>query len=739
MRHNLIFAAATLVPLLLSSLGAGPAPEGAPAPPDSPPRPVTDRYFDVEVVDGFRWLEDWADPAVRTWSEGQNRFARFVLDGLPGVAALRERVRAIAEFPSPGYSSIVRRGKTLFAIKNQPPRQQSFLVLLPSAEDPSGERTLVDPNAIDAKGGIAIDWFVPSFDGRLVAVSLSEGGSEAGGVRVYETATGRALPDAIPRVNGGTAGGDVAWNGDGTGFFYTRYPREGERGREDLDFYQQVFFHRLGSSTADDVYAVGRDFPRIAETTLDASEDGRFVLASVKNGDGGDRSQYLRTPDGKWTRVAADADRVADGRFAADGSLYLLSRLGAPRGRILRLAPGRTDLSSARVVVAESDGSIESFCLTENRIYLHEIVGGPSRIRVVGRDGKPISTLPILPVSSVADLASVGGDAILFQNQSALVPPAWFRASADGRVSRTALVRDSPVDFADCEVVREWAVSKDGTRVPIDVLRRKGTKLDGNNPTLLYGYGGYGISQKPSYAAMRRVWLEQGGVFAVAGLRGGGEFGDDWHRAGHRTRKQNVFDDFAACARRLIELRYTRPARLAIEGGSNGGLLMGAAFTQQPELFGAVVAHVGIYDMLRVEISANGQYNVTEFGTVKNPEEFRALYAYSPYHHVKAGTSYPPVLFMTGANDPRVDPMQSRKMTALLQSGGAKRGTVLLRTSASSGHGIGSSLSEKTAQAVDVYAFLFDHLGVAYRPVPVSPSPRQGEGVGAEDAARTGR
>jgi prolyl oligopeptidase len=328
-----------------------------------------------------------------------------------------------------------------------------------------------------------------------------------------------------------------------------------------------------------------------------------------------------------------------------------------------------------------------------------------------------MGTLPSLPTSSVAGLAPLGGDAILFENQSALVPPAWYRASVDGKVSKTALVRRSPVDFADCEVLREWAVSRDGTRVPIDVLRRRGTKLDGNNPTLLYGYGGYGISQKPTYAAMRRVWLEQGGVFAVAGLRGGGEFGDDWHLAGNRTRKQNVFDDFAACAKRLIELGYTKPARLGIEGGSNGGLLMGAAFTQHPELFGAVVAHVGIYDMLRVEISANGQFNVTEFGTVKNPDEFRALYAYSPYHHVKNRVVYPPVLFMTGANDPRVDPMQSRKMTARMQAGGAPRGSVLLRTSASSGHGIGSSLDEKTAQAVDVYAFLFAKLRVAYTAV----------------------
>ena len=246
---------------------------------------------------------------------------------------------------------------------------------------------------------------------------------------------------------------------------------------------------------------------------------------------------------------------------------------------------------------------------------------------------------------------------------------------------------------------------------------RKSLRLDGENPTLLYGYGGYAISQQPTFEPMRRVWLEQGGVYAVAGLRGGGDWGEAWHRSGRLTTKQNVFDDFIACARRLIEAKYTKPARLAIEGGSNGGLLMGAAFTQHPELFGGVVSHVGIYDMLRVELSSNGEFNVTEFGTVKNRPQFDALYAYSPYHHVVNGTKYPPVLMMTGANDPRVDPMQSRKMTARLQVA-APGQLFLLRTSASSGHGIGSSLGEKVGEAADVYAFLFDRLGVAYRPVP---------------------
>ena len=704
--------------VLAASIGAA----GVDSPPAAARKPVTDRYFGVEVVDDYRWLENGSDPAVRAWSEAQNAFARFVLDGLPNVAAIRARVRAIAEFPSSSYSKLVRRGGRLFAIKSQPPKQQPFLVRLDSADEPGSEQVVVDPNVLDPKGSTSIDWFVLSNDARLAAVSLSEGGSETGTVHVYETATGKALPDVIPRVNGGTAGGDVAWTGDGTGFFYTRYPREGERPAEELEFYQQVWFHRLGTPAASDVSALGKELPRIAETTLESSEDGRFFLATVKNGDGGEASLYLRNPDGAWTKIASESDRIVRGRFAEDGSLFLLSYKGASNGAILRLPAGATDLATATLVLAGADAAIDDYCLTETRIYVSELMGGPSRVRAFGRDGKPLATLDILPISAVEGLTPAGDDSVLFENQSALSPSAWYRAGPDGRVTKTALAQKSPVTFDDCEIVREWAVSKDGTRVPIDVLRRKGTKLDGTNPTLLYGYGGYAISQRPEFVPLRKVWLEQGGVYAVAVLRGGGEFGDAWHRGGRLTVKQNVFDDFAACAKRLVELAYTKPARLAIEGGSNGGLLMGAAFTQHPELFGAVVAHVGIYDMLRVERSANGQFNITEFGTIAHPDEFRAVYAYSPYHHVLDRVAYPPVLFLTGANDPRVDPMQSRKMTARMQVAGARKGSVLLRTSASSGHGIGSSLDEKTSQAVDVYAFLFDRLGVAYRPIAAPSS-----------------
>jgi prolyl oligopeptidase len=314
------------------------------------------------------------------------------------------------------------------------------------------------------------------------------------------------------------------------------------------------------------------------------------------------------------------------------------------------------------------------------------------------------------------------GDDLLFQAQTFISPPGWYRYSAkEGKAEKTTLVQKSPAKYEGCEVVREMAVSKDGTRVPVNIIRRKGLKHDGRNPTILSGYGGYGISLAPRFSPARQLWLEQGGVYAIANLRGGGEFGDAWHTAGNLTKKQNVFDDFYAAARHLIDAKYTSPERLAIMGGSNGGLLMGATLTQHPKLCRAVVSYVGIYDMLRVELSPNGAFNVTEFGTVANEPQFRALFAYSPYHHVQDGLAYPATLFLTGANDPRVDPMQSRKMTARLQA--ASPGSVtLLRTNAEAGHGIGSSLAQRIEEGVDVYSFLFHELKVNYRTLAATKS-----------------
>ena len=371
-----------VLPLLLAAL-APDATSLAAAAPDGPPpaarRPVSDRYFDIEVVDDYRWLENGADPAVRAWSDAENAWARSILDGLPSVAAIRARVREIEEFPTPFYGKLVRKGGRLFALKTQPPKQQSFLVTLDSADDPRGERVVVDPNALDPKGGTSIDWFIPSPDGRLVAVSLSEGGSETGTVHVYETATGRALADVIPRVNGGTAGGDVAWNGDASGFFYTRYPRRGTSGPPPTRVLPAGLLPSARRRPAKPTPTPSaRSFRASPRPRSNPPTTAASCSRPSQNGDGGEASLYLRATDGTWQRIAADEDRVVRGHFASDGSLFLLSYKGAPRGTILRLPAGAADLAAASVVVPEGDAAIDDYCLDR-----HAALRGRARRRPI--------------------------------------------------------------------------------------------------------------------------------------------------------------------------------------------------------------------------------------------------------------------------------------------------------------------------------------------------------------------
>ncbi|WP_437672315.1 prolyl oligopeptidase family serine peptidase [Sorangium sp. So ce131] len=711
----------------------GPAaapPAGAPAPaaaataatpraglsyPEAARRPVTNEYHGTKVVDEYQWLEDSRAPEVQRWVEEQNRLTRGYLDAAPMRPAIRERVKEILSATSASHFLLDEAGGQLFALKTQPPKQQPSLVVLKSASDLASERILVDPNVIDPKGHTAIDWFVPSRDGKKVAVSMSEGGSENGTVRVYDVATGKETGDTVPFVHSGTAGGSLAWRGDGKGFYYTRHPRPGERPPEDMGFYQQIYFHALGAPEKEDTYSLGKDFPRIAEVELTTSESGRLVHASVQNGDGGEYWHYLLDAAGKWTRFAGLPDKVVRARFGSDDRLYVLSLKDAPRGKVLRLPAGKPDLAKAELVVPESASVIQDFLPTTGRLYVRDLLGGPSQVRVFDLKGKALGMAPTPPISSVRQLVRAAGDDVLLRIVSYTEPPAWYTYSArDGKLAKTPLAVTSPVSYADVEVVREVCSSKDGTKVPINILRRKGSALDGTAPALLTGYGGYGTSLSPGFSPLWRLWFDQGGVYAVANLRGGGEFGEAWHHGGNLTRKQNVFDDFAACAKHLVDARYASPEKLAILGGSNGGLLMGAQLTQHPETYKAVVSLVGIYDMLRVELTTNGAFNVTEFGTVKDPEQFKALYAYSPYHNVKPGTAYPATLFMTGANDPRVDPWHSRKMAARMQAATSGTAPILLRASGATGHGIGTPLSEEIEQQTDLFTFLFKELGITY-------------------------
>ena len=678
--------------------------------PETPRKLVTDEYHGIPVEDPYRWLEDAKDPSVQAWTDAQKHRMRETLDAVPQRPAFYEQLKKIYSEASAEYDALQIRPGCLFAIKKQPPLQQPLLVTLTSVDDLSSERVLFDPNQLDPSGGTAIDFYVASLDGKKAAISISKGGSERGDLYIYNVETCQPLNDVVTRVQIPTGGGSFAWTAAGDGVYYTRYPRPNERPEEDLDFYQQVYLHKLGQAESDDTYIIGKDFPKIAECVMDTSSDGHYLLLMVKNGDGGEVAHYVRDPQGKWTQVTHFEDEAKEAKLGPDDHLYLLSRQKAPLGKILRMALDEPILDTAQVVVPEGSLSIQLFLPTPNYLYITELDGGPSRLRVLDHQGKQVASVPIEPVSGVWDLKHETGDRVLYLGSSFLNPDHWSRYDPEkNEVTRTALFTTSPADFSDCEVLREFATSRDGTRVPVNIIRRRGTKLDGTNPVLLYGYGGYGVSLSPFFWPRLRVWLDLGGVVVIANLRGGGEYGEEWHKAGNLTRKQNVFDDFIACAEYLVSTKYTTPQRLCIEGGSNGGLLMGAALTQRPDLFRAVASHVGIYDMLRVELDSNGAFNVTEFGTVSNPQHFEALYDYSPYHRAKQGTHYPAILFTAGENDGRVLAYHSRKMTALLQSISASEKPILLRTS-TSGHGIGTPLEEQIAEAADTFAFFASQL-----------------------------
>ena len=683
--------------------------------PEAPRKPVTDTYHGIQVTDDYRWLEDDRDPAVKAWSLDQLKVTRAYLDNLPQRAKLKERFADLYGTAPVRYSQFHQAGR-LFAMKRQPPKNQPMLVMMKSATDVASERVLLDPNTLSAKGTTAIDFFDPSLDGRYVAVAVSENGSEDGPAWVIDARTGKRLPDVVPRVQYPTGGGSIAWDAKSTGFYYTRYPQGDERAKDDANFYQQVWFHKLGTPPTADTYVIGKEFPRIAEIQLSTTRDGRYLLASVANGDGGEHAFYLRGPQGRWTKVSDFADMLRAAFLGFDGRLYALSTRDAPRGKVIAMPLAKPQLASAPVVIPEGADTIEDVRPTATRLYAIYMAGGPTEIRMFDLAGKPLGALPAEPISSSYIGERLGGDEILVGSVSYVTGPASYRYSPSlGKLVRTALAGKQRFDFADAEVVREMAVSKDGTKVPVNIIMRKGTKRDGSNPVLLYGYGAYGLSMQPAFSARTRVWLDAGGIFAVANLRGGGEFGETWHLAGNLTKKQNVYDDMIGVAQHLIDRGYTKPDRLAAVGGSNGGLLMGAILTQRPDLLRAVVSAVGFYDMLRVESTPNGAFNVTEFGTVKDRAQFDALYAYSPYHRVKDGAAYPAILLTSGENDGRVDPYNSRKMAARLQAAAAPARPVLLRISADTGHGIGTALNTRVEEDADMYAFLMEQLGMTAR------------------------
>jgi len=673
---------------------------------------VTDTYHGVGVTEDYRWLEDASSEDTIAWTKAQQQRTRAYFDGIPWRDALRARVEQLLKAERTTYMRLVSGGSTVFALKVQTPRQRPFLVALTDLDDPATERVVVDPDAIDPSGETAIDFFVPSPDGQLVAVSLSEHGTEDGSLYVYDASTGKVVDEPIPHVN--LMGGSVAWRHDGAGFWYTRCA-------DPAGFRQQVWFREFGDATDQIDLAGGFADERIAEHNLSASPDGRWVMDRVQKGDGGEWQVFLRSQGlgGSWWQVAGIPDECVYAVLGTD-ALYLISRRDAPHGQVLRLpvTDGAT-VADAQEIVPASDLVIEHLAVTRDTVWVVDIDGGPQQVRTFDTDGKPLARAEIPPMSSVSSysgrLSALGQDQIAWPRESFTEPATWWVATGGEAPRPTALRTTTPADLSEYEVTREFATSRDGTRVPLNVITAPGTPRDGTAPALLTAYGGYGISLVPRFDPELLLWLEQGGVYVVANIRGGGEFGEQWHHAGRLATKQNCFDDFIACADYLHDSQITSRERLAIMGGSNGGLLMGAVLTQRPDIARAVIAAVPVMDSLRAETTTNGRFNIPEFGTVEDPELFTALRAYSPYHNVTGGTAYPAVLLTAGENDTRVDAWHAKKMTARLQEATSSDRPVLLRLE-STGH-LAGSLDQSIDETTDQHAFLFGQLGLGYRRV----------------------
>ena len=682
-------------------------------------RTATQDYFGTTVADDFTWLENGADPLTRSWLAAEQAYARRALDAMPARAALRQRLQALLGSTSNAYAGLVERGGVVFALKTAPPLQRPVLVILRSVDEPASERVVFDPNEQSPDGALAIDFIRPSPDGRRVAIALSDGGPDGDRVRVIDLgAGGQALPDTLARVTSAGGGGDVAWSAGGNGLFYTQAPAPGARTTPDASTVQ-VMFHRLGTPPAQDRVELGTGLPRLARIRLESARDGRNLLALVENGRGGDVSVYLKPVDangeGAWRPLASEQDGVRDAQFGDDDAIWVRAIANAPRGKVLRLplAEARSvNWDRVPPIATPVEGAVQRFVVAGGTLYLAEGQTGPTRLRLVDVRTKRASVVALPPPAAIAALARVGRGEVVAQVTDYLEPPLWARVGG-ARTKRTPLVGTSDADFNDSEVVREFATSRDGTPVPVDILRRRGTRLDGRNPVLLTIAGSAGPGTTPDFDATRRVWLDRGGVVAVATLRGSLDSGEAWHVDGMRTRKQAAVDDLLACADALVRRGYTQPALLGLRARGDGALVASAAMTQRPDLFRAVVLASGRHDLLRLQRDAAGEYDTPELGSPRDRAQFDALAALSPLRAVRDGVHYPSVLLLAGERERRVDAAQSRKMAARLQQADPSGHPLLLRTDVFSGQPAQARLADGVEQLADELGFLLNEVMAA--------------------------
>ncbi|HET8554899.1 MAG TPA: prolyl oligopeptidase family serine peptidase [Rhodanobacteraceae bacterium] len=681
--------------------------EHVPQPPASPKHPASTVMHGVRVADPYRWLEDGDAPKVKKWIKAQNTYTEHMLAMMPAGKTMAERVRELA-ITSTTRSAPLMAGGTLFYLQETPPQPQPVLM---ARHWPNGKaHVLVDLNQ---QQGLAITGYWPSPSGRYLAYGTARGGSELTTIHVLDVKTGKPLDDVLPWAGGGTSPQGLAWDADEKGFIYVRFPPPAGD-HTVTQFHAALVHHVLGQPADDDRVVFGKDYSPIAEYQLPTSPGGKHLAVLAKTGDGGPWEIYVQR-DGKFVRVIGKQANVRGASWDGD-RLLVESFQDAPRGKVLAIDPDSGKISQ---VLGERKGALQQLAPVGKGFIVVRSWGPDWWAEQYTHDGGFVRRLP-LPKTGI----SIGGIASESGQSTALItyggwtlPSRWAEYDASNGTLKTVFEVKPAADYSNVVATRIEGVSKDGTKIPVTVLHLKNITPNGKRPTILYSYGGFDIPIRPGFIGAKLAWLEKGGVYAYANIRGGNENGQTWHREGQKTRKQNVFDDFFAAAEALKKSGWTDTRHLGIMGGSNGGLLMGAELTQHSEAFRAVVANVGIYDVIRHETQwANGAYNVPEYGTIKDAVQFKATLAYSPLQNVKPNTAYPAVLMTTGVNDPRVAPWQSRKFTAALQNASTSGHPILLLTRMHAGHGIDASFAQRVGNTAIALTFFAHELGLTMQP-----------------------
>ncbi len=695
----------------------------ASSPPVAAVRPVTDVYFGTPVVDNYRYMEQLADPEVQSWMKAQADYTRGVLDTIPARAGLAKQILGFMGNDL-SRDHFTRRGDRLFYYLMEP---GSNLPKLVYRDGTSGqEHVLVDPATLakDSAHHVALDWYSPSWDGRYVAYGVSEGGSEKSVLHVIDLQTGTTLTENIDR----TSDCIVSWASDNKSFFYLRYPKAGPDTPPSQTEYNAITYrHTLGSNPdgTGDTAVFGRgvsaalDVPEGQGTYVLLSPDSRYAVAVANhNMDDNPNTFYVapldqvRGPRTPWKKIASPEDGVTDVQIKGD-RLFILSEKGASHFRVLSVPAAHPDLQRADVVVPEGPNVIDSLALGGDALYLSERAGASFQLKRVSFDGKASQSIDLPFAGAIHGLTTdPRSSGAMFNLQGWAKAPREIAYDPATKVATdTGLIPPSRSESNDIDVSDEFATSYDGTRIPVSIIAKKGTVRDGSHPTIVFGYGSYGLSMDAVYRPAWRAWIDRGGIIAVSHMRGGGEYGDAWHRAGQKLTKTNTILDFIASAQYMIDQHYTQSKYLAANSASAGGIVMGGALTINPALFRVILDDVGMSDSLRFETEPNGPPNVPEFGSTSTEEGFHGLYAMSAYAHIHDGTPYPAVMFTTGANDPRVSSWHMLKMAARVQAATSSERPVLLRIDYDAGHGMGSSLTQRANQLADEWSFALWQMG----------------------------